>query len=32
MDVPVHLPRTRRRGAPEAAEIEGTLLRRLLQR
>jgi len=32
MDVPVDLPRTRRRGAAEASEIEGALLRRLLQR
>jgi len=32
MDVPVHLPRPRRRGDRKASEIEGALLRRLLQR
>ena len=32
MDVPVHLPRPRRRGDPEAAAIEGRILERLLSR
>jgi sulfonate transport system ATP-binding protein len=32
MDVPVHLPRPRRRGDPEAAAIEGRILERLLQK